>query len=353
MAKFSIIVPVYNVAEYLRASMDSLVCQTCTDWEAICVDDGSTDDSGAILDEYAAKDSRFSIVHQQNGGVSAARNSALEMASGEWIVFLDGDDFYTPNMLVSLLRGMSANPRADMVLVGLQLWRVRTQYVPEILGEETVRLFDVSAKIPDGLWRGFTQYAYRRSVCGDVRFERHVIGEDLLYLATNLCRVSFVSSVNVVGYVYRQREGSAMRSDLTTAKLRDIFLTYDRVLSVVMQSGKSSGIANMITGSLIEYCSSGVVKIPFGENRTAIVNDWCNALSSVLRFKGVRGLDVCRIKMLCNRRDMFSILILAYFPYILRRRYEEFKALLKKIPCVHKIVLLRRKARIAKEMSRE
>ena len=353
MAKFSIIVPIYNVAEYLRTSMDSLVCQTCDDWEAICVDDGSTDGSGAILDEYAAKDSRFRILHQQNGGVSSARNAALDLASGEWIVYLDGDDFYTPGMLGALLRGMSASPQADMVLVGLQLWRVRSQYVPEVLGDASVSLFEVSARIPDSLWRGFTQYAYRRSVCGDVRFEKHGIGEDLLYLATNFCRVNFISSVNVVGYVYRQRDGSAMRSDLTAAKLRDIFLTYDRVLSVVIQSGKSSGIANMIAGSLIEYCSSGLVKIPSGESRAAIVDDWCNALSSLLRIDGVRWLDVCRIKILCWRRDLFSILILAYFPYILRRRCECFKALLKKIPMVHRIVLLRRKARIAKEMNRE
>lgn len=78
---FSIIIPVYNVAPYLRECLDSVLAQICTDWEweAICVDDGSTDGSGAILDEYAARDGRFKVIHQTNAGVSAARNAALNV----------------------------------------------------------------------------------------------------------------------------------------------------------------------------------------------------------------------------------------------------------------------------------
>ena len=80
--KFSIIIPVYNVAQYLRECLDSVLAQTFTDWEAICVDDGSTDGSGAILDEYAAKDWRFRVIHQDNAGVGFARNVALNVARG-------------------------------------------------------------------------------------------------------------------------------------------------------------------------------------------------------------------------------------------------------------------------------
>ena len=76
--KFSLIIPVYNVATYLRECLDSILAQTFSGWEAICVDDGSTDGSGAILDEYTVKDKRFHIVHKENGGVSVARNLAIE-----------------------------------------------------------------------------------------------------------------------------------------------------------------------------------------------------------------------------------------------------------------------------------
>ena len=91
--KVSIIIPVYNVERYLRQCLDSAMNQTLRDIEIICVDDGSTDGSGRILDEYASVDSRFVIVHQANGGLSDARNSGITRATGDFIVFLDSDDF--------------------------------------------------------------------------------------------------------------------------------------------------------------------------------------------------------------------------------------------------------------------
>lgn len=88
----SVIIPVYNTEKYLRRCLDSVLAQTYRDWEAILVDDGSTDGSGAICDEYAACDSRFKVVHGTNVGVSAARNAALDVASGEWLTVVDADD---------------------------------------------------------------------------------------------------------------------------------------------------------------------------------------------------------------------------------------------------------------------
>lgn len=91
--RFSIVIPVYNVELYLKDCLDSVLDQTFEDWEAICVNDGSTDHSVTILDEYASKDSRFYIINQQNGGLSAARNTGLKAAKGEYVLFLDSDDW--------------------------------------------------------------------------------------------------------------------------------------------------------------------------------------------------------------------------------------------------------------------
>ena len=102
MPRFSIIIPVYNVRQYLRECLDSVLAQTCSDWEAICVNDGSTDDSLAILQEYAAKDDRFRIIDQPNGGLSAARNSGIKAAEGEYIFLLDSDDWIVPDALERL-----------------------------------------------------------------------------------------------------------------------------------------------------------------------------------------------------------------------------------------------------------
>ena len=89
----SIIVPVYNVEDYIRPCLDSILAQTYTNFEAILVDDGSKDGSGSVCDEYAEKDSRFIVVHKENGGVSSARNKGLEIAKGEYIAFVDSDDW--------------------------------------------------------------------------------------------------------------------------------------------------------------------------------------------------------------------------------------------------------------------
>lgn len=98
----SIIIPVYNVAPYLRECLESVLSQSCGDWEAICVDDGSTDGSGAILDEYALSDSRIRVVHQPNAGVVAARQAGFKVSNGNRILFLDADDTLSQNALERL-----------------------------------------------------------------------------------------------------------------------------------------------------------------------------------------------------------------------------------------------------------
>ena len=97
--KISVVIPVYNAERFVRYPLDSVLAQTHSDWECICVDDGSTDGSGAILDEYAAKDARFRVVHQANGGEGAARNAGMDLATGEIVAFLDADDRMHPEAL--------------------------------------------------------------------------------------------------------------------------------------------------------------------------------------------------------------------------------------------------------------
>lgn len=95
--KISVIVPIYNVEKYLRQCLDSVIAQTFSDWEMILVDDGSTDRSGIIADEYAAEDDRIAVIHQENAGLSAARNAGIDVACGEYIYFLDSDDYIVEN----------------------------------------------------------------------------------------------------------------------------------------------------------------------------------------------------------------------------------------------------------------
>ena len=114
MPAISIIIPVYNVEKYLRRCLDSVLNQTFTDWQAICVNDGSPDGSGEILAEYAARDSRFIIVNKENGGLSDARNAGLPHATGEYIMYLDSDDFIHPQTM-EIAYHMARRDNSDIV----------------------------------------------------------------------------------------------------------------------------------------------------------------------------------------------------------------------------------------------
>ena len=115
MPKVSIIVPVYNAESVLRRCVDSILAQEFRDFELLLMDDGSKDQSGAICDEYAAADSRVRVVHKENSGVSATRNLALDMARGEYIQFLDADDWITPEATRLFVYHIETS-HADMVI---------------------------------------------------------------------------------------------------------------------------------------------------------------------------------------------------------------------------------------------
>lgn len=122
MPKISVIVPVYNVAPYLKKCVDSIINQTFTDIEIILVDDGSTDESGTICDQYAQKDSRVKVIHKPNGGLSDARNSGLEVCSGEYIGFVDSDDWISPDMYETLIH-FAVKEDLDVAMCGvLDIW---------------------------------------------------------------------------------------------------------------------------------------------------------------------------------------------------------------------------------------
>lgn len=144
--KVSIIVPVYNVEQYLRQCMDSLVNQTYKNIEILCVDDGSIDDSGVILDEYAKMDNRIIVIHTVNSGVSSARNTALSIASGQYVMFVDGDDWIEPDTCGISISSAEKN-NADVVMWsymrefdGRSLPKKISLHQPVFVGEECCEL---------------------------------------------------------------------------------------------------------------------------------------------------------------------------------------------------------------------
>lgn len=210
----SIIVPVYNVERYLRACLDSIAGLTAFQWEAILIDDGSTDGSGEICDEYAARDTRFRAIHQKNAGVSAARNAGLDEARGEWIWFVDSDDTINADFEIVNPEVME---KADYVLFDMQKFHD---------GEEEPRLGHQFAGVHDEVLdkneflmkhpcNHHQRLFYRKTWVMINPHQRLAfslgvrVGEDLEFQYKYLTRCQRPVRMNAVLYNYRLREGSA------------------------------------------------------------------------------------------------------------------------------------------------
>jgi glycosyltransferase involved in cell wall biosynthesis len=220
--KFSIIIPVFNVAPYLRECLDSVLAQTFTDWEAICVDDGSTDESGAILDEYAEKDSRFKVIHQQNAGVSAARNAALGVVRGEWVWFVDSDDSIKPFALDAFV---AINNKADVTFISMELRgedgfscayllkSIDNEEVNEDTSLSLYALMDNSLGIDAFGWT-WDKIIRRELICnGCVRFDEEInFFEDELFALKIFQHAQTFSCMKDILYSYRIVNTSLTRS---------------------------------------------------------------------------------------------------------------------------------------------
>lgn len=215
--KLSIIVPVYNVEKYLCQCLDSILNQTITDIEVICVNDGSCDHSLSILEEYKKKDSRIRIISKQNDGLGAARNTGINMAQGDYIGFVDSDDFVALDMFQKLYDRAVATT-ADVAIGNIRLFHEDTRKV-ESYREETrykeiaeLSIFTVR-EVPwilenIGVW----DRIYKRNFIErhSLRNPEHVIYEDALFSFQTSILASRITVVPDAYYIYRKGTGTAI-----------------------------------------------------------------------------------------------------------------------------------------------
>ncbi len=203
--KISIIVPVYKVEQYLRRCLDSIASQTFTDWECILIDDGSPDKSGAICDEYAEKDSRFRVIHQKNKGVSAARNAGLDAARGEWIGFVDSDDWVEKEFFQISLKE-AENYDADCLILGYALSDGKKDFKTIL---PPAGLLDLSTDIASE-WQGPWSKLFKSTVLTTIRFPIGIsIAEDMLFTFSIYSSTYKVFGLPLIAYHYFQNPASA------------------------------------------------------------------------------------------------------------------------------------------------
>lgn len=224
----SFIIPVYNVASYLRKCVDSLLAQDYDDYEIILVDDGSTDGSGKICDEYAEKHDNIRVIHQHNAGLSAARNSGIKMAKGEYICFVDSDDYWQPNVLASLMAQIQRE-QLDVFRFDYQNVRVDSvgQYEP-FQPNKYSHPVDSRADIVSGSTylderMGYACYAVmfiiRREIVLNNFFKQGIHFEDVEWLPRMMLNAKRVNSTPMVVYNYLVRQGSITQTQGDKAKI--------------------------------------------------------------------------------------------------------------------------------------
>lgn len=193
----SCIIPVYNTEKYLPRCIESVLAQTFVDWEMLLIDDGSTDASGSICDEYAAKDERIRVFHKENGGISSARNVGLNYAQGEWIFFVDSDDSLPKTSLESLLsRSSDAN-----IIAGGFFFRFGGDKIVETLKEPKFTSRDLDRKIPTAYMATVWGKLFKRKIC-PMFDERVRFAEDTLFILSCVRETDRIKLVDDTVYTY-------------------------------------------------------------------------------------------------------------------------------------------------------
>jgi len=259
----SVIVPVYNTEKYLSRCLNSILSQTYDNLEIICVDDGSTDRSGEILDYYAANDQRVIVVHSSNRGVSEARNRALELAEGAYIGFVDSDDYIDPDMYKMLLGGFED----DVDIVACSYYFAFDDKLVWYKNQEEILCSAIDTK-------KFMEYIYRRDkykgVAGYIvtrLFRRELIykqnikfdnllseGEDVYFMAKVLLKCKKIKYFDQPLYYYYQRDNSSVHNLERQVETLSWCSAYERVIELYEENEISQNILNLVIRMYVYRC---------------------------------------------------------------------------------------------------
>lgn len=238
MPFFSIVIPVFNAAPYLRECLDSIRVQTFADWECVCVDDGSSDGSGAVLDEFAATDPRFRVVHQANAGASRARNRGIDLVRGGFFLFVDGDDVIVPDALECFHRALSETNADGLACHPEDRFLSVERYRGEPAGFTTLSANEKPVELLAGPFaaHGYVvSKIYRTSLFGRLRFPENVrICEDTRFWADALCVPARWAVVDKPYYAYRKHPGAAT-SDKDFRFYRECIASYAYVFRALSE----------------------------------------------------------------------------------------------------------------------
>ncbi|HEM4412964.1 TPA: glycosyltransferase family 2 protein [Streptococcus suis] len=242
----SIIVPVYNVENYLDECIQTVLAQTYSNWELLLINDGSTDSSGTICDDYAKGDERIRVVHKNNGGLSDARNAGINNCTGEYITFLDSDDGIREDFLETCLT-TAIQHDVDIVIGHFFIWDENQQtfyYFVEQSQKDTIELISAQEALNrQVVWKNFNTApfvvawgkVFKATLFNTIRFPKGKVFEDEYTIHKALLKSDSVALINKEFYMYRRHGNSIMTSDFSLSKvLNNIEALEERIVDLVL-----------------------------------------------------------------------------------------------------------------------
>ena len=324
----SIVIPVYNAEKYIKKSIESILHQTYPVWELILIDNGSEDDSFKICQEYAKKEERIQVLHQyQNKGVSAARNLGLEKANGDYVTFLDADDWVAEDYLEQLVKAAKST-QADMLVC--QYKKVydadREESTLEKVQEQQAFLtkeYHQEDYVEQCLLNGYTHcwgVLYRLALLDGIRFPARItIGEDVLFLIDTILQAEKIVVTEYDGYRYYINENGAMNRKFTPSYM-DQILCWQKAKEKLLE--KYSVIENKINSILVVSTMLVVGKLSAlsKEELNDFQKEVEECLSVIREYTGIKEV----MKMLPSGY-VLKVKIFKTFPMLYMKLYGAWK----------------------------
>lgn len=335
MPKVSIIVPIYNVEKYLDRCMQTLINQTLQDIEIIMVDDGSPDNCPKLCDEYAQKDNRIKVIHKKNGGLSDARNVGLNIATGEYVAFIDSDD-YTSTEAYETLYNKAKETNADIVYAGFKYQNADGSIDKCFLLDHTFDNHDAIIKFlssmiydkkprKNTIWMSVWNGIYKREILEKNRIsfksEREYLSEDILFHTQliPLCKKIVCIPKTFYNYCYN---GISLTRKFNTKKIDSNFHLYEALINTVKIYGLSN-IQWRISLFLIGYTRGIILRgiimsdMPFTEKRKYCMkvydySRWPNVIESLNNIN-IPLFD--KIGLMFIKHKAFILNVLIYYIY--------------------------------------
>lgn len=266
-ALISVIVPIYKVEKYLKRCVDSIINQTYKNLEIILVDDGSPDGCGSICDEYAEKDSRVRVIHKENGGLSDARNAGLDIAAGEYIGFVDSDDYIAPEMYEVML-GRLTETGADTAVCNCLCTGDMDDYREQFNRSEAMK--DCVLNRDAALEKLTEKYGwvyvtawnklYKKRIFDNIRFPKGKIHEDEFIIHRVIGESGKIACINQRLYYYFQRRGSIMSARSINAEMDacEAFADRARYCLSIRHSAQAVYYLDTAVGKLMLFCREGM-----------------------------------------------------------------------------------------------